>query len=79
MQCSFCGYEGTDVPAGDRRHAEMRGESDGERTVIRCERCGTALSTGESAALFFEKLKLLAQFGLAAHTRLLLGTSRQDR
>ena len=79
MPCSFCGYEGIDGPARVSSQPGAPSPRDGDGTAIRCERCGTALSAGESATLFFDKLKLLAQFGLAAHTRLLLGSSRQDR
>jgi len=65
MPCSSCGFDGMDAPSG--AHAPDY-----------CERCGTALPVGALAALFLDKLELLAQFGLASHTRLLLGTSRLD-
>jgi hypothetical protein len=36
------------------------------------------LFSDHSAALFLDKLKLLGQFGLASHTRLLLGTTGEN-
>ncbi len=65
MPCRSCGFDGMDAPSG-------------ALASDYCERCGIALPVGTLAALFLDKLKLLAQFGLVSNTRLLLGTSRPD-
>jgi hypothetical protein len=65
MPCNFCGDDAVGVSAG--AHAD-----------IYCERCGTLMPADESAELFLDKLRLLGRFGLATHTRLLLGTARGE-
>jgi hypothetical protein len=77
MRCNVCGHDGAWVSAGTRRPSSP-GRPAAEPADVYCERCGTPLPADESAALFLAMLKMLGRFGLATHTQLLLGTSRED-
>jgi len=50
-----------------------RGDAPGTRAEAPPELLGEAIQTDDLAPGFFDKLRILAGFGLAAHTRLLLG------
>jgi hypothetical protein len=78
MPCNFCGHDGVGASGGATGGASAWGRRMGAPADVYCERCGTLLPADESAARFSDKLKLLGRFGLATHTRLLLGTSGED-
>lgn len=75
MPCSWCGFDEPGRSVDDDPGASR---DDGSRPEARCARCGVALRADEPAAPFRQTLRLLGQFGLASHTRLLLGTPRKD-
>lgn len=78
MPCNWCGFDGLGVPFSESPSTPGPSRNDGTRAEHRCERCGVALLVDEPAAPFRATLRLLGQFGLASHTRLLLGTTRED-
>ncbi|HXY19709.1 MAG TPA: hypothetical protein VEH83_06895 [Gemmatimonadales bacterium] len=72
MSCSCCGLEA--ITSTARADAPTtRG-----RAPTCCERCGAPVLSDETAALYSEKLRMLARFGLASDTRLLLEPSAED-
>ncbi len=74
MPCGCCGFEALTF-AGQGRGAIAGSFPPG--SPPRCERCGAA-RPDETAERYAEKLRLLARFGLASHTRLLLEPSPED-
>lgn len=78
MGCRLCGSEfGDGRSDADPRSAArviVAQDPDG----LACSFCGVALPTRESAALFLEKLRQLAQFGLTSNGRLLSEPSRAE-
>jgi len=61
--------------------SEMRGASEHHHEADadgRRDRSPLAFPPDDLAARFFDKLGVLASFGLASHTRLLLETPRQE-
>jgi hypothetical protein len=78
MPRDCCGFDGPGASDGDTRRDAAPVPHDMALAPGHCERCGAEFSVEGPAALFLAKLKLLGQFGLAAHTRLLLGTTRED-
>jgi len=52
---------------------DARRYAPGTRAEAPPERLGAPIQTDDLAPGFFDKLRILAGFGLAAHTRLLLG------
>ncbi|HXY67870.1 MAG TPA: hypothetical protein VEH62_00375 [Gemmatimonadales bacterium] len=75
MPCSYCGFER--VVATGRTEAAP-GAAEHALGPTRCERCGAPLPSVETVAAFHDKMRLLAQFGLASDTRLMLETSSED-
>ena len=75
---SCCGFDAKGAPFGRYRSTSASDGTDRAPPRRYCEQCGAALFPDEASALFFDRLKLLAKFGLASHTRLLFGTARED-
>jgi len=75
MPCSWCGFEA--MTSTGRAGASSVGAVY-HGTPSRCERCGATLPSDETAALYRDKLRMLARFGLASDTRLLLETSPEE-
>lgn len=74
MPCSCCGFEATSTG----RHPAADGASVRAGAPARCARCGAAPATDATAARYRDKVRLLARFGLASDTRLLLEPSPED-
>ena len=75
MPCSCCGFGAL---ASGCSHAPANEGSVRPGAPPRCARCGAALPTDEAAAPYLDTLRLLARFGLASDTRLLLEPSAED-
>ena len=78
MPCNWCGFDALGASFGESRSTADPAARDPAPPQHHCERCGVALLVDEPAAPYRETLRLLGQFGLASHTRLLLGTNRED-
>ena len=72
MLCSCCGLEA--ITSTARADAAVTRS----RAPTCCERCGAPVPSDETAALYSEKIRMLARFGLASDTRLLLEPSPED-
>jgi hypothetical protein len=72
--CNCCGFDSLH----ENRSTPVPAAPEGLQRRRYCERCSAVLFSDHSAALFLDKLKLLGQFGLASHTRLLLGTTGEN-
>jgi len=78
MSCWLCGSTfDTERSAADARPAVQFVASQPAHGIV-CGLCGVALPTRESAALFLQKLRQLAQFGLTSNVRLLSEPSRTE-
>jgi hypothetical protein len=78
MLCNCCGFDAMGSSAAANPQTAMPAGENGTPRGRWCERCGAALLPDECAALFLDRLNLLRKFGLASHTRLLLGANRED-
>jgi len=59
-------------------HGDDRWRKPQQAPQLRPDQLPPALAPDDTAARFFEKLRLLARFGLASHSRLLLDDHRED-
>jgi hypothetical protein len=78
MGCRLCGSELGDGRSDADHRSAVRGIVAHDSDTLSCNLCGVALPTRESAVLFLEKLKQLAQFGLTSNVRLLSEPSRVE-
>jgi hypothetical protein len=78
MRCRLCGTDSSGVRSEEGGECALPLIVAADPFGLTCGLCGVALPARQRAAPFLEKLKQLAQFGLASNARLLSEPSRAE-